>query len=118
MNFDSLQLYQVIILIIAGVMIYQGCQNFFKKHTGQTVIKLLVRILVWGGMATIVIFPTITNTLASIIGISGNINAAILTGFIFVFVMIFKLLSTIERLEQQITVVTRENAMKEVVQNK
>jgi hypothetical protein len=107
----SLALYQIIILIIALFMLSQGVMKYFKHQSGQTIIKLAVRIIVWGGMAVVVAFPGISNSLAKIIGIQGNINAVILTGFLLVFMMIFKLLSAIERLEQQISEVTRNDAL-------
>jgi hypothetical protein len=116
MNLSHLQLYQVIILILAGFMLYQGASNFFKGKDNQTLLKLITRIIVWGGMATIVLFPNFSNTLASIIGIQGNVNAVILTGFILVFLMIFKLLSAIERLEQQISILTRKDALADIKQ--
>lgn len=112
MDFSSLQLYQIVILILAGSMLYQGMSNYIKGKNHQTILKLGVRVVVWGGMAVIVLFPNFSNTLAELIGIQGNINAVILTGFILVFLMIFKLLSAIERLEQQVTLFTREDALK------
>ncbi|MDD2766387.1 MAG: DUF2304 domain-containing protein [Candidatus Moranbacteria bacterium] len=111
MDFNSLQFYQIIILIISGVMIYQGVSNFLRGKGNQTLLKVGTRLIVWGGMVFIVLFPTFSNTLANIIGIEGNINAVILTGFILVFLMMFKLLSAIEHLEQQISVVTRNRAL-------
>jgi hypothetical protein len=110
----SLALYQIIILIIALFMLSQGVMKYFKHQSGQTIIKLAVRIIVWGGMAVVVAFPGISNSLAKIIGIQGNINAVILTGFLLVFMMIFKLLSAIERLEQQISEVTRNEALNDL----
>lgn len=107
-----LKLYQIIILFIAIFMIYGGIEKFLRQQTGQTFLKLGARLFVWGGMAIVVMFPTLSNTLAGLIGIEGNINAVILTGFILVFLMIFKLLSAIERLEQQMTLLTREDALK------
>lgn len=116
MDFSSLQLYQVVILILAGSMLFQGVSNFLKGKDNQTILKLATRIIVWGGMATIVLFPSFSNTLADIIGIQGNVNAVILTGFILVFLMIFKLLSAIERLEQQISVLARKDALSDIEQ--
>ena len=110
----SLALYQIIILVIAGFMLYQGITNYFKNQNGQTILKLAIRIIVWGGMAVVVAFPHITNSLATLIGIQDNVNAVILTGFLLVFMMIFKLLSAIERLEQQITTVTRNKAIQDI----
>jgi hypothetical protein len=118
MSLNTLHLYQIVILIIAGVMIYQGVNNFLKGKDNQTILKVTIRIIIWGGMATIVLFPNFSNVLAGIIGIEGNINAVILAGFLLVFLMIFKLLSAIEHLEQQITTVTRDNAIKEIPENK
>ncbi|MEK7494299.1 MAG: DUF2304 domain-containing protein, partial [Patescibacteria group bacterium] len=66
---------------------------------------------VWGGMAIVVAFPKVTNFVADIIGIEDNINAVILAGFLLLFLMVFKLLSAIERLEQQLTVLTRKKTL-------
>lgn len=106
-----LKFYQIVILFIAVFMIYGGVERFIRHQSGQTLLKLGARLFVWGGMAIVVIFPKLSNTLASLIGIEGNINAVILTGFILVFLMIFKLLSAIERLEQQMTVLTRNESL-------
>ena len=114
MSFNTLHFYQIIILIVSGVMIYQGVNNFFRGKGNQTLLKVGVRLVVWGGMAFIALFPDFSNILASIIGIEGNINAVILTGFILVFLMMFKLLSAIEHLEQQISIVTRDRALSDI----
>lgn len=114
----KLHLYQIIISTISAVMIYNGIANYIKGKSSQTILKVSTRIIVWGGMAAISIFPSITNILANIIGIEGNLNAVILIGFILVFLMIFKLLSAIERLEQQISEITRKNALDKLTEEK
>jgi hypothetical protein len=111
---NSLHLYQIAIALIAAFMIYQGAKNFFQGKKNQTFLKLLTRVVVWGGMALIALFPDFTFWLAKTIGIEGNINAVILTGFIFVFLIIFKLLNAIEKLEQQMTEVTRKDSLEEL----
>lgn len=107
----SLHLYQAVILALAATMIFQGGKRYLKHEGGQTFMKFAVRVIVWGGMAAIAVYPNLSNQVASYIGIEGNINAVILVGFILVFLMIFKLLSAIERLEQQITSFTRKDAI-------
>lgn len=114
----SFALYQIVIVVLAIMMISQGVKNFLKHENGQTFLKLAVRIFVWGGMAVVVAFPGISNTIARTIGIEDNINAVILTGFLLVFLMIFKLLSAIERLEQQISIVTRNQALSDIQKEK
>ncbi len=107
----ELHIYQLLVIAISAVMIYQGVARYAKHESGQTFFKILVRVSVWGGMIAISLFPNITNVIADLIGLKGNINAVILTGFLLVFLMIFKLLSAIERLEQNITEVTRERTL-------
>ena len=110
----SLALYQIVILAVAAFMLYQGITNYLKHQSGQTIVKLFIRIIVWGGMAIVVAFPSISNSVAELIGIQNNVNAVILAGFLLVFMMIFKLLSAIERLEQQISIVTRKDTLGEI----
>lgn len=95
-------------------MIYKGIASYIKGETGQTFLKVSVRVIVWGGMAFIAIFPEFTRIVAKVIGIEGNINAVILTGFLLIFLMMFKLLSAIEKLEQGLSEVTRKEALNEI----
>lgn len=115
---ESLHFYQVVVSAIALVMIYQGTMKYVKGKSGQTFLKLFIRITVWGGMALIAIFPKFTVTLAKVVGLEGNINAVILTGFLLIFLIIFKLLSSIERLEQQMSEIIREKALKDLRKEK
>ncbi len=109
----SVHLYQIVVVGIASVMIFQGIKEFAKREAGQTVLKLCVRLLVWGGMALISVYPNFTWYLSKIIGIEDNINAVMVTGFLFVFLIIFKLLSAIEKIEQNISEITRKEALNE-----
>jgi hypothetical protein len=113
----TFHLYQIIVLAVSFFMLYQGTTNFFKGKSGQTPFKLLVRYAVWGGMLVVTFFPDITFFIAKSVGIIDNINAVILTGFLLIFLMIFKLLSAIERLEQNISELTRKEALKDLSKN-
>lgn len=114
----DIHVYQIIVVAVSVFMIFQGTKDFIRGKSGQTFYKLLVRIVVWGGMSLIAIFPSFTNLLASAVGLKGNINAVILSGFLLIFLMIFKLLSAIERLEQGLSEVTRKDALKETIKFK
>ena len=110
---ENVHLYQVVVVAISSVMLFQGIKEFVKRETGQTLLKLLVRLIVWGGMAVVAIYPNFTYYLSRIIGIEDNITAVIVTGFLFVFLIIFKLLSAIEKLEQNVSELTRRESLKE-----
>jgi len=107
----KVQLYQIVVLCISSVMLFQGIKDFIKRETGQTGLKLFVRIIVWGGMALVAVFPSFTTFVARVIGIVDNINAVILTGFLMNFLLIFKLLSAIEKIEQNVSELTRREAL-------
>lgn len=109
----KIHLYQIIVVAISAVMLFQGVKNFVNREAGQTFLKLFVRIIVWGGMSLIAVLPESTFYLAHIIGIEGNITAVMVTGFIFVFLILFKLLSAIEKIEQNVSELTRSEALKE-----
>ncbi|HSX24377.1 MAG TPA: DUF2304 domain-containing protein [Candidatus Andersenbacteria bacterium] len=104
-------LYQLIVSGIAVLMIVQGAIKYFTRGESQSFLKFFVRLFIWGGMAIVALFPQITNTLASFVGLEGNINAVILTAFLLVFLMIFKILSVVERIEQNISTLTRNDAL-------
>lgn len=106
-----IHIYQIVIVGISSVMLFQGFKEFFKREAGQTFLKLAVRMIVWGGMALVAIYPDVTIVIARFIGIEGNINAVILTGFLLVFLIIFKLLSAIEKIEQNISELTRKETL-------
>ncbi|MCE9642713.1 MAG: DUF2304 domain-containing protein [Candidatus Andersenbacteria bacterium] len=110
----AFHLYQLIVSGIAILMIFQGAIKYFTHGENQSFLKFFVRLIVWGGMATVSLFPQITNALASFVGLQGNINAVIMTGFLLVFLMIFKILSVVERIEHDISVLTREDALKKL----
>lgn len=110
----KISLYQIIVVAVSSVMLFTGIKDFAKREAGQTFLKLAVRVIVWGGMAIVAIYPNFTMLLAKIIGIEGNINAVILTGFLLIFLIIFKLLSAIEKIEQNVSELTRKDALQQL----
>lgn len=110
---NTIHLYQIVVVAISSVMIVQGIKEFAKREAGQTFLKLSVRLIVWGGMAAIAIYPNLTYVLSKFVGIDDNITAVVVIGFIFVFLIIFKLLSAIEKLEQNVSELTRRESLQE-----
>lgn len=108
-----MHLYQVVMVAISSVMLYVGMKEFVNRETGQTLLKLAVRLIVWGGMALIAIYPDFTLVIARILGVVDNFNAVVMMGFLLVFLLIFKLLSAIEKIEQNVSELTRKEALSE-----
>lgn len=108
-----MHLYQVVVVAISSIMLYLGIKEFVNRETGQTLLKLSVRLVVWGGMGLIAIYPDFTLIIARVMGVVDNFNAVVLMGFLLVFLLIFKLLSAIEKVEQNISELTRKEALNE-----
>lgn len=113
LELGAFKFYQIAVALIAAAMIYFGLEKFIRREPGQTWLKLLLRVVVWGGMAVVALFPLVTNYLAEFIGLKGNINAVILIGFLLVFAIIFKILSVVERIEKEISTLTRREALRD-----
>lgn len=107
----KIQLYQIIVLVISTMMLAQAFKSFFRRETGHTFLKFSVRVIVWGGMAAFAVYPNFTNLVARIMGVEENINAVVIIGFVLVFLIIFKLLSAIEKIEQNVSELTRKEAL-------
>lgn len=118
MTLLNLHLYQIVVTIIAAAMIIHGLTRFAKKEGTQTLFKLGVRMVVWGGMMLVALFPRITDKIADAIGLEGNINAVILTGFLLIFLIVFKLLSAVEKLEAKIAILARKDSLKKIKKKK
>lgn len=114
----SFKFYQVAVLIISGVMLTQGVWRLVANYSSQSLLKVLMRFAVWGGMIVVAIFPNITNALAEFIGMEGNINSVMLVGFLLIFLVIFRILSIIERIEKDISVLTRKDALSDFTERK
>ena len=114
--FAKIHLYQVIVIVISSVMLFQGIKEFVHRETGQTWLKLFVRLIVWGGMGCIAIYPDVTLVFSRFLGIVDNFNAVVLTGFLLVFLLIFKLLSAIEKIEQNVSELVRKDSLQEAGQ--
>ncbi len=110
----NIHLYQIVVVGIAAIMLFSGAREFIKRETGQTWLKLLVRVIVWGGMIVVAVYPEATTFFARVIGIVDNVNAVVMTGFLLIFLLIFKLLSAIEKIEQNISELTRKEALNEL----
>ena len=110
----NIQLYQIGVLTLSAVMLFFSIRGFIIREPGQTLFKFLVRLAVWGGLGVIAIYPNLTRVIAHIMGFEDNINAVILIGFLFTLLVVFKLLSAIDKIEQNVSELTRKIALKDL----
>lgn len=110
----NLSIYQLFLMILAMTFIYINVSNFVSKKNYYSFLKFFLFMGIWGGVLMFSIFPELAHSITEFIGAGENLNTIIFSGFVLIFIIIFKLLSIIERIERDITKIIRENAMEKV----
>ena len=93
-------------------MLTQGIARLVVNFSSQSFLKIVTRLIVWCGMIVIAFFPALTDVIAHFVGLAGNINAVILIGFLLIFLIIFRLMSIIERIEKDITILVQKDTLR------
>ncbi len=91
----------------------KGISRFIKKETSQSFFKTISTVLIWGIIFIISLFPDFAYLISGKLGMGTSLNTLIFFGFVIVFMILFRILSIIEVLERQITILTREIALKD-----
>lgn len=118
----NLTFFQIIFTSIAILFLINGLWKFIAREKGQTFFKVLYTGIIWGGMIFLILFPDFPRNLSIRLGLGESLNVLIFFGFVLVFMAIFKLLNSIERVEQTISSLVRKQALEDldeaVIKNK
>lgn len=101
-----------ILIILAAFIILERFSKFLKREAGQSLFKLISSLSIWSFILLISIYPNFAYFIARKLGMGENLNTLIFLGFVITFMLIFKILSIVEKIEQQITEVVRKTAIK------
>jgi hypothetical protein len=110
----KISIYQIILGLIALVFIISGTSKFLKRTQGQTFFKFFVTLAIWGSVFSFALFPNLSHTVSEKIGLGENLNTLIFIGFVVIFLILFKLLNTIERMEKNISEIVRKEALSDL----
>lgn len=106
--------FQFILVVISALFLFSGLWKFVRKGQSQTFFKVSYTTLIWGSVLTLSIFPDLMREMSMKFGLGENLNTIIFIGFVLVFIAIFKLLNSIERIEQTISGLVRKEALKDM----
>jgi len=118
MNFIDFSFYKIIVILISSYFIVRQLYKFLNREQYQSFIKFIATIIVWGGVIVFISVPGLSHFISEKLGLGKNLNTLIFTGFILVFILIFKLISIIEKVEKNITDIVRKEALREVKNEK
>lgn len=107
----ALSFFHIVLASIACYFLIVQVVRFVRGESFQSFAKFVVSFAVWGSILFFALFPEMARVISVQLHIGDNLNTLIFTGFIGVFILIFRLLHIIERMEQEITTLVRANAM-------
>lgn len=110
----GLSLYQIILLIISLIFLFSSITKFFRREKSQTIFKLISAILIWGAVLVFSIFPELTHSISKKLGLGENLNTLIFIGFVILFMIVFKIINILERIERNISEIVRKEALEKI----
>jgi hypothetical protein len=102
---------QIILAVVALALMANGIARFARRERGHNVVRLIASLLVWGGVVTFALFPEVPHDLSTQFGLGINLNTLIFAGFVAVFLVIARLLGSIDRLDRTLTELVRHEAL-------
>jgi len=108
---DKLSIFQLLLAGIALVYIAAGTMRYFVGAYRQTLFRFLMGAVLWSAVLVFSLFPDVSHSVSLRLGFGENLYTLIFIGFVLVFIALFKLLAAVERLEQSITGIVRNEAL-------
>lgn len=104
-------LFQLAMAAISFGFLANAWFKFLRREQRQTVFKLLANNLVWLGILLFSLFPQATHVLSEKLGFGDSLNTFIFIGFVLVFMILFKIINMIERVERNISEIVRNETL-------
>lgn len=117
MEIFSLSFYQIILILLSIFLLLRNVSNFRRNTENRSLVKFIIVTIFWIFVILIISFPKLTHLISKELGMGENFNTLIFTAFIINFIIILKILSSIENLEHDITEIIREKALLDLEKN-
>lgn len=94
-------------------MVLMIITRIFLKYKNQEIVfkHFVAWILFWLATIIIIIFPDLTVAPANWLGIGRGADLVVYLSLIFIFYLLFRFLLRLEKMEKEITMLVRENAL-------
>lgn len=104
--------YQLIILLLCAFLILRTIYLFLIKKKG--IREVFLAIVIWGSFSLISLFPVVLQNFAHILGFELGVNALLVISTIIIFFILLRTLLRMDKMQQDITKLVREIALKEI----
>lgn len=103
---------QILVTIFVLFALSRAYLQFRNNNTSLG--SFLFWVLIWGGVLFIVYWPNLFNRVAGVFGIQRSIDVVVYFAIISLFYLIFRSYVKIQELEQNITHIVRQIALKDI----
>jgi hypothetical protein len=115
---DNVSIYQYVMAAVAFGTILGRTLRFFRRETSQSIPKYLTVVFVWGMIGVVSLFPSVAHWIRVTFGFGENFNTMIFIAFVVLFVLFFRILAIIEKIESQISEFIRNEALRNLQKSK
>ena len=105
--------YQLIFFSIAIFLILRSIYMYFRSK--KSLREVIVAMFIWGGFGLLGLFPNLLDYVAKLTGFALGINALIIISLLVLFFAMFKQILYNDRLENSITRMVRQEALKDLI---
>ncbi|MEN9558568.1 MAG: hypothetical protein RL141_937 [Candidatus Parcubacteria bacterium] len=101
----------ILVLILAGLFVVT------VRRAVQGVIpwgEALAWCALWVAAATVVLLPKTTSVIAQLVGVGRGVDAVVYLSITLLFVLLFRVFLTLDRLDQQLTGMVRREALRDL----
>ena len=103
-------IFEILVVMFAVFAVSRSYLRF--RHSSESLAEFLLWIVIWTSIVVVVIFPGITAIPAQFFGIDRGIDLLIYVSLVFLLYSTYRIYAKIERVEQDITKLTREITLK------
>jgi hypothetical protein len=101
---------QIIITVFA---LFALSRSFLRFRKGsESILEFLIWIFIWSSVVLVVYVPSITQIPARILGIGRGIDVLVYLSIVALFYSIYRIYAKIEKIEQDLTTMVRNEALK------
>lgn len=114
MKIYMFNIYQIVIALVSLAMIFTRSAKLIKGESSQTFLKFFMTVFVWSGVLFFSLFPDLAQLISKKLGMGDSLNTLIFSAFVVIFLILFKILNIIEKIERNISGLVREEALKSI----
>ena len=112
MDTAKIEIYQWLVPVISLFFISRTILQFFRRKRGHQ--SVIIWTVFWVTIALLSVVPnSLSQEIAELLGFKSNVNAIIFVALGWLFILVFFLSATVERLELKLTELVRELAIRE-----